>query len=179
MYHPRQRTLQAISILPLTIFPLLIAETATAQKISPAVSCEIPLQTELLAENRVNSDRNVVTASSTTPTRLSTPSLWWAREQFDTFNGKLINNWIAYPDEARIDLIVNRQYWTFYNYLDRYRFINQFGTVARNYGYSLRIFNQQGDCLATYGCNFTAKSNQCHLDLDPMDNAGFQLSPES
>ncbi|MEC4896036.1 MAG: hypothetical protein SAL07_23960 [Oscillatoria sp. PMC 1051.18] len=179
MYPKRQLTPRQIPILLLTIVPLFVAEIATAQTISPAVSCEIPLQTELLRENQVISDGYVVTASTTTPTGLTRPSLWWAKEQFDTFNGKLINNWLAYPNERRIDLIVNRQYWTFYNYLDRYRFINQFGTVARNYGYNLRIFNQQGDCLATYGCDFTANPTQCNLDLDPIDDDGFQLSPQS
>lgn len=112
--------------------------------------CNLPIELELLENEQIDQNSNIITADTISEESLSIPSLWWAKQQFDPFKGKLIRNWLAYGDQRRIDLVVNRQLWSLMNYLDRYRFINQFGTVARNYNYNLRIINQYQECLATY-----------------------------
>ncbi|HAZ46361.1 MAG TPA: hypothetical protein DDW76_02155 [Cyanobacteria bacterium UBA11369] len=106
---------------------------------------------------------SVLTANTISQTGLTRPSLWWADEQF---GNKLINNWCAYPAERRIDLIVNRQIWSLLTYLERYAFVNHFGTVARDFQYNLRVFNQQNSPLATYTCNFSTTPINCKLEID-------------
>lgn len=106
---------------------------------------------------------SVLTANTISQTGLTRPSLWWTDEQF---GNKLLNNWCAYPDERRIDLIVNRQIWSLLTYLERYAFVNHFGTVARDFQYNVRVFNQQNVQLATYTCNFSATPVSCNLQLD-------------
>ena len=106
---------------------------------------------------------SVVSANTISATGLTRPSLWWADEQF---GNKLLNNWCAYPTEGQIDLIVNRQIWSLLTYLERYAFVNHFGTVARDFQYNVRVFNQQNTLLATYTCNFSATPVSCNLKLD-------------
>ncbi len=107
----------------------------------------------------------------------SVPSLWWAREQFDPFGGKLINNWLAHPQLKQIDLTVNWQLWTLLDYLGRYRFLNQFGTVAREYGYDLRIFDQQQQCLGIYEYNPTSNPPKWEIKLENSGQGGLQVQP--
>ncbi len=103
----------------------------------------------------------VATASSPSQTGLTVPSLWWTAEQF---GGNLLVNWLAYAEEGntsrRIELVVRREAWRPLGYVDRYAFVNHFGTVARDYGYNLRIVDQEQDRLATYTCNFRGASPQ-------------------
>lgn len=110
---------------------------------------------------------------------ISKPSLWWAREQFDPFGGRLINNWLTYPQIKQIDLTVNWQLWTLLDYLGRYRFINQFGSVAREYGYSLRIFNQQKQCLARYEYNDATNPPKWEIQLEGIGEDSLQVEPEN
>ncbi|MEO8892371.1 MAG: hypothetical protein ABI417_12680 [Coleofasciculaceae cyanobacterium] len=139
---------------------------ASAQTLTPS---EKPLETELLNPDSSHQGRDIVTANTISNTGLSVPSLWWAKEQFNEVGGKLINNWIAYQDEKRIDLVVNRQPWTLLDYLGKYGFINKFGTVARNNSYNVRVFNLQGDRLATYTCDYTQSPAVCQIKiLDPF-----------
>ncbi|NJL52801.1 MAG: hypothetical protein HC930_12365 [Hydrococcus sp. SU_1_0] len=70
-------------------------------------------------------------ASTKTIPNTTQSSFWWAALQFDPFDGKLVQNWLAYPQKQQINLIVNWQLWTLLDYFGRYRFVNQFGTVAR------------------------------------------------
>jgi hypothetical protein len=114
---------------------------------------------------------SVVTANTISPTGLTRPSLWWADEQF---GNKLLNNWCAYPNERRIDLIVNRQIWSLLTYLERYAFVNHFGTVARDFQYNVRVFNQQNTPLATYTCNFSATPVSCNLQIDTLNRRSLQ-----
>ncbi|WP_150109025.1 hypothetical protein [Stanieria cyanosphaera] len=107
------------------------------------------------------------------------PSLWWAREQFDPFNGRLINHWLASPQTKQINLIVNWQLWTLLDYLERYRLINQFGTVVREYGYNLRIFNQQKQCLATYEYNPHSNPPKWDIHLEQSNQDSLQIEPET
>jgi len=97
----------------------------------------------------------------------TTPSLWWAKEQF---GGDLLSNWQAYPaqngDSGRIDLLVKRQNWNSLDYIQQYEFVHHFGTDAMDRGYNLRVFNEQKQLLATYTCDFSVIPTQCHIVLD-------------
>lgn len=111
---------------------------------------------------------------------LSIPSLWLAKSQF---GGKLLDQWFVESDNNLVILIVNRQIWSLLDYLDRYQFINHFGTVARSYGYNIRVCNPQGEVLAVYSCNFYSTENNvssplsCKLELDSLFNSGFRGKP--
>ncbi len=109
---------------------------------------------------------------------ISIPSLWWAREQFDPFGGKLISNWLTNTKVKQIDLVVNWQFWTLLDYLGRYRFINQFGTVAREHGYDLRIFNQQRQCLALYEYNQVTNPPKWEIKIEGFGQESLQVLPD-
>ncbi len=113
-----------------------------------------------------------ITADTISQGGLTVPSLWWADEQF---GGKLLDNWVAYAGTAetpaRVDLIVNRQLWSLLTYLERYRFVNEFGTVARDYGYDVRVFNRQGVFLAAYTCADSSESTACSVCLEAAARA--------
>ncbi|MCU0538207.1 MAG: hypothetical protein MUD14_30340 [Hydrococcus sp. Prado102] len=136
-------------------------------------SCQAPL--ELEAESDRPTSETVITDRTISEEGLTVPSLWWAKEQFDPFGGRLINNWIAYPNQRRIDIVVNRQLWSLLNYMERYRFVNEFGTVARDYQYNLRIFDRQNKCLVTYSCNYATNPNQCEINFEPSGRTGLQV----
>jgi hypothetical protein len=94
---------------------------------------------------------------------------------------KLVDNWIAYPpadtEPARVDLIVNQQIWSFLDYLERYDFVNRFGTALRNDSYNLRVFSNQQELLATYTCNFSLKDQPlCNIQWNPQNKLGFRRS---
>ncbi len=116
---------------------------------------EYPVDLFLLDPNIDPDTYGVITNRTVSQTSLTTPSLWWTQEQF---GGKLLENWLAYPgsedDPRRVDLVVDRQLWSLSNYLERYTFVNRFGTAAKSFGYSIRVFNDQGSPLATYICDF-------------------------
>ncbi|MDJ0745891.1 MAG: hypothetical protein QNJ32_21360 [Xenococcaceae cyanobacterium MO_167.B27] len=122
-------------------------------------------------EDTAVSNQNIAVAG------ISVPSLWWAREQFDPFGGRLINNWLAYPQLKQIDLTVDWQLWTFLDYLGRYRFLNQFGTVAREYGYDLRVFNQQKQCLGIYEYNPASNPPRWEIKLESSGQDSLQVQP--
>lgn len=100
---------------------------------------------------------------------LTLPSLWWTRQQFDPFGGRLISNWLADPEIKQIKLTVNWQLWTLLDYLGRYRFVNQFGTVAREYGYELYILNNQKQCLASYQYNLESSPAKWEITLEQSE----------
>jgi hypothetical protein len=110
-----------------------------------------------------------VVNDNTTCQRQSTiPSLWWAKAQY---GGKLLVQWFAYLPQgsrtARVDVMVNQQFWSSIGYLDRYRFVTQFGSAASQFGYNSRVFDQRGTCLAAYTCNYdqTGNATNCQLLL--------------
>ena len=115
-------------------------------------------------------------------TELSIPSLWLTKEQF---GGKLLDQWFVESGNNWVILIVNRQIWSLLDYLERYQFVNQFGTAARDYGYNIRVCNPQGEALAVYSCNFPADKNNtsiplnCRLELDSLSNSGFRGKPKT
>ena len=136
-----------------------------------------PLELSLLAPNAAVKD-GVITASNISQEQLTIPSLWWAKEQF---GGKLLDNWLAYPAKGstapRIDMIVNRQIWSLLDYVERYEFVNNFGNVARDYGYNVRVFNYQKELLATYTCNFNVQPRLCRMgNLNALGKASVRGS---
>ena len=164
----------------LTICSLLAGGTAAAQteEYIAASSCEHKLDRQLLAKNNPKSNNNLRDTERTIfAANINLPSLWWARQQFDPFGGRLINNWLAYPEIKQINLTVNWQLWTLLDYLGRYRFVNQFGTVARNYGYELHIVNQQKQCLASYQYNLESSPPKWEISLEQSDEDSLQIRP--
>ena len=159
----------AISGLQILFISTGIAETTARLQPSNA-----PLELNMIFEP----SNNVVTANTINQAQFTVPSLWWSKENYQN---KLLDNWIAYPSNGnqagRIDLIVNQQVWSLLDYLERYNFINQLGTVARNscskelttsalgenqlcqQGYNLRVFNYQQEFLGAYTCNFAQQPN--------------------
>ncbi|MDF5726406.1 MAG: hypothetical protein PUP91_39395 [Rhizonema sp. PD37] len=142
-----------------SVFPThaSFAETPSVPKASTA-----PLELSLL-----QNPKNVITANTISQRGLTIPSLWLAKENSEN---KLLDNWIAYPvkktEPGRVDLLVNQQLWSILDYSERYGFLNRVGTVARRYGYNLRVFNYQKERLATYTCNFSISPVLCNVDLN-------------
>jgi len=156
---------RSLLLLLLSLLAVFIPQLALAQTSSAPEPASEPLELELLELDAPLPGRDLITANTISATEVAIPSLWWAKEQFNVVGGKLINNWIAYQDEKRIDMVVNAQLWTLLDYLGRYRFVNNFGTVARDYEYDVRVFNQQGERLATYTCNYTPELPVCELEV--------------
>jgi hypothetical protein len=158
----------AFALLP----PPSYSQTPTVPQPSQA-----PLELSLL--QGANPDGRVITSNTISQQGLTVPSLWWAKEQF---GGNVLSNWLAYPAQGettgRIDLLVNRQNWTSLDYIGRYEFVNRFGTVARDYGYNIRVFNEQEELLASYTCDFRQNPTQCNMQLDATGKARVRGSSE-
>ncbi|MEC4804298.1 MAG: hypothetical protein SAJ12_14655 [Jaaginema sp. PMC 1079.18] len=116
---------------------------------------------------------NTITAFSFNPDTMTQPSLWWAAAQFSP--NKMIDNWSAHLVERNIKLVVNRQLWSSLNYIGHYSFIHHFGTVARDYGYDLYLFDRQENCLASYTCDRDTTSVSCDIEFDPTLRRRFDL----
>lgn len=117
--------------------------------------------------------QGIITSTTISQASLTIPSLWWRRDQFR--DKKLLQNWLAFPEKKRIDLLVNRQLWSQMDYLDRYSFVNHFGTTARYYGYELRVFDRQPKCLALYNCSLQEATYECNVDLQPSRRDAFNI----
>lgn len=185
---------QLLTLLLLTSLTSFIAQLGAAQTTATPNASKEPLEIELLKPDATHKGRDIVTANMISQTSLSVPSLWWAREQFNAecpkaqsnpekcqpVGSKLINNWIAYQDEKRIDLVVNRQPWSLLDSLEKYRFIHKFGTLARTHNYNIRLFNQQGESLATYTCNYSLSPALCKIEiLDPFGRNSLPVTRPS
>jgi len=143
---------------------------ASAQVAPSQASCQSPPPAATAA-----------TVSSERPPQsgLAVPSLWWAQAQFDPDGGRLTSRWVAYPQHQRIDLIVSRQRWRGLDYLDRYRTLHQFGTVARAYGYDLQVLDGERSCLATYRCQFQRSPPRCRVAFGSLLQPYLQTAPAS
>ena len=169
-----------IIIYLLTIFLLLNAKEASGQTDRPLLtsSCDRILSKQLSTKNNPKSIDTLISAKpNITVAGITLPSLWWARQQFDPFGGRLINNWLADPEIKQINLFVNWQLWTLLDYVGRYRFVNQFGTVARKYGYELHILNHQQQCLASYQYNLESLPPKWEINLEPSAQDSLQVQP--
>lgn len=174
------RWIFGISTILTTTQPLnnQLVQASEVAKLNPS---DAPLELNLLT----NPSDKVVTANTINQARITVPSLWWSKENY---GNKLLSNWIAYPgvqnQAGRIDVIVNQQVWGILDYLERYNFVNQLGTIARNscsqeltdsvlgenktckQGYNLRVFNYQQDLLGAYTCDFESQTNtRCGINM--------------
>ena len=154
----------------LTALLLLGSNLASVQALPGQDSCAVTPDAKLL-EAPLARDIDI---EDTSFTGITPPNLWWAKKQFDPFEGKLINDWTIYQNERRIDIVVDRQLWSRLDYMERYRLVNSLGTVARQYQYNFRIFNHQRQCLADYACNYLAVPPQCEISFDSERN-GLQF----
>ncbi len=116
----------------------------------------LPLELDLINQPDLALDRGIITADTVSQEGITNPSLWWVRDQFGR---QIVINWLIYPQEKRIDLVVDRQIWSFINYIEKYSLINHFAINAREYGYSLRIFNDQRLLLGLATCELSNQAN--------------------
>ncbi|MEM7716304.1 MAG: hypothetical protein AAF349_22495 [Cyanobacteria bacterium P01_A01_bin.68] len=158
----------SIALSALSVLPTQFAQAQDSQIPLPS---KAPLELDLLT----NPKNDVITANTVFQKKLTVPSLWWAQEQSEK---KLLDNWIAYPAKnsqpGRVDLIVNEQIWNVLDYLERYSFVNRLGSVARGYGYNIRVFSYEKEPLATYTCNLNLSKPLCNIDINA---AGLLVSP--
>ena len=149
----------SIFITTFSIFPVQFAQ---AQSRIPIPS-QAPLELDLLTNPR----DNIITADTISQKQLTLPSLWWAQEQSQN---KLLDNWIAYPannsQPGRVDLIVNEQIWNALEGIELYSFVNRLGSVARTYGYNIRVFNYEKELLGTYTCNLNLTTPLCNIKMN-------------
>ncbi|PSB03991.1 hypothetical protein [Merismopedia glauca] len=146
-------------------------------QIAPEAS-EKPLEINLLQTDSSVNRKDVLRGDRISATTIQVPSLWWTKEQFDPFSGRLINNWLIYTQaqglERRVDILVNFQLWGLLDYIERYTLVNKFGTVGREYGYNIRVFNGQKELLAAYTCNLPAERPICNLWIEPSAQDSLQ-----
>ncbi|MEL7331716.1 MAG: hypothetical protein AAFN12_05680 [Cyanobacteria bacterium J06560_2] len=79
-------------------------------------------------------------------TQTSDPSFSWIRDQVGSRLGSVtfIEQWKAYETHEGlryVDVVVNENQWNRLNYFSRYGFVLQFGAVAQENRYHLRIFH--------------------------------------
>ncbi|MEA5616749.1 hypothetical protein VB711_02685 [Cronbergia sp. UHCC 0137] len=156
-----------LTLLSITAFFALPILPSSAKNI-PQPS-DAPLELNLLKKSKPS----VITSNTINPDGLTVPSLWWAKENSEK---KLLDNWIAYPaspkESARLDLIVNQQIWSLLDYLERYNFLNYLGSISRQSGYNVRVFNYQEELLATYTCNFIKSPTLCTIKMNFENKLG-------
>ncbi|MEO6860767.1 MAG: hypothetical protein ABI180_04330 [Microcoleus sp.] len=99
----------------------------------------------------------------------SVPSLWLAQKEF---GGKLLDRWFVDRGNTSVIIIVNRQLWSLLDYIERYQFVNRFGTASSEYGYNLRVCTTQGTAVAVYSCKGDRLS--CKIDLESLSNPGLR-----
>jgi len=138
-------------------YPSLIIPPVQASPLSP-LPCSRRSNTEFSLPSRITFPQ-----PEAANTNQDSVELWWAKEQLDVLETGLITHWFAMPDAQRVEIIVDRQRWVQLNYLERYRLVHQFATVAREYRYNLRIANQDNQCLVAYWCDFEQTPYQCQM----------------
>lgn len=170
-----------------------IAQTIAQAVQTPLTPVIEPLDLELVEQEQEDlatltpgacTVNGVITSKTICQNSITIPSLWWLEEQYRQLNGKLVNTWLAYPDAVgtsrRVDLVVNQQVWSLLDYLERYKFVDWFGTTARDYGFSTRVFNSQGRMLAAYTCaaaqpvsSTTGSPPKCSLLVNTLGRSGL------
>jgi hypothetical protein len=167
----RVRLMSALSVLLAGTANLLLCFKATALEQNTLLMLTMPLDSQQVAQfwsGNVPTDGSVIAANTVfQEVNLTVPSLWWAQKQF---GGNLLTYWVAYPGTdgtpPRVELLVDQQVWNQTNYINRYAFITQIGTEAKDFGYNVRIFTWRGDLLGAYICDFDISSDpQCEVFL--------------
>ena len=165
------------SVIIITVFSYLLFPQAIAAQNPTSEAFKACNVTTSSSDSAVNKETKSAENESKVEDENSKPSLWWAREQFDPFGGRLVENWLTDAHVQQINLVVNWQLWTLLDYLGRYRFVNQFGTVARRYGYNLNIFNQKKQCLASYKYNAISNPPKWEINLEQLGKNSLQVEP--
>ncbi|MEG5032907.1 hypothetical protein [Microcoleus sp. AT3-D2] len=160
MRHKNQVSRRKHGILTKSLFLFLIAGSACLGALLGEQSAAFSQQPACPTGNAAN-----LPSPPLSQTEKSVPSLWLAQE---LFGGKLLDRWFVDPGNTWVILIVNRQLWSLLDYIERYQFVNHFGTVARDYGYNVRVCNRQGTALAVYSCKDDGLS--CRIDLESLSN---------
>jgi len=113
-----------------------------------------PLDLEALNLNTLPplSTRDYQTRSDVSQSDLSAPSLWWRVAEI---GDRLLTDWLIYPDDRRVDVVVDPQRWNWMSYLDHYRVMMQLANETQPHGYSVRVFDPQEPTqpLASYTCD--------------------------
>ena len=145
---------------------LPVPSMAEQNQTMPARS--LPLADRRLAQSEpiAGDDDSAITSDTFSATGLTLPSLWWVKDQLSQkkpLATKLLQNWRAYPSNSqqpgRIELLVNRQFWSLLDYVERYTFLNEFGEAAREYRYNIQVIDSDISTnapLASYTCDFSA-----------------------
>jgi hypothetical protein len=185
----RQVFVQGLACLSSLAFSILCCQSAIALNEDTLLLLTDVPDPYTQVEQGGSSASSYMDADTISQTDLTSPSLWWTQDQFGS---KLLETWFAFPGRAgipqHVDLVINQQVWSLYTYLERYVFLNQFGTAAQDFGYSTRIFNRQRQLLAAYICDPVADAvspltlepidrspnSRCDVFLDPSGQGGLQ-----
>ena len=133
----------------------LISQSTQSNPITQSI-VDLPLELDLINQPDLALEQGVITADTVSQEGITNPSLWWIRDQFGR---QIVINWLIYPETRRIDLVVDRQIWGFINYIEKYSLINHFAINAREYGYNLRVFNDQELLLGIATCELSNQAN--------------------
>ncbi|MFG3818661.1 hypothetical protein [Limnothrix redekei] len=87
---------------------------------------------------------------------LTPPSLWLTR---DLLGGKIVDRWTIHRGDEQlppwVEVTFNLQPWNNLEYPRQYAYLNEFGRVAREYGFNVRVCNGSGDALAAQFCDWS------------------------
>lgn len=140
-----------------------------------------PFQPEMFQKGMCTETAEGVTNTTINQAGLTEPSLWLARDQIAAqakFGRRLINGWLACngaTEPSRVDVVVNAQLWSSLDFFDRFEFIKRFGKATSDYGYNLRVFDPQGELLATYTCEFSPTVGQKQTQQNPIACSSFDV----
>lgn len=135
------------------------ADPATDQAVQPATSpaADQPEEEPNRAFRQTGcfGDEPIATDKEIRQQGLTPPSLWLTR---DLLGGKIVNRWTIHTgnDELPpwVEVTFNLQPWNNLEYPRQYAYLNEFGRVAREYGYNVRVCNSRGDTLAAQFCTW-------------------------
>lgn len=139
----------------------------------------------ILALLVTNSSAIAAEVAVPSPVRLSTPSLWWVQDWFvkkDNCVTEMILNWtVQSPNQnqpGQVNLVLDRQLWRGLGYIERYKFVNDFGLAAQRQGYNVRVIDNQSTELAEYFCEASTGSataaSPCRIALEFSGKANIR-----
>ncbi len=89
----------------------------------------------------------------------------WLTQDF--FGSQILHTWFVDSGDSWVILVVNQLIWQEREYIDHYKFVNHFGSVARQYGYNLQICQpSQKKPVAAYFCDWETAPLNCHIEID-------------
>jgi len=178
-------------ILPLSLTP---GDRLQAQTIPPPSVEDLDLE---LFDLKTPPKPGVIISNKIPQTEINPqiPTFWGVEDRLDL---NLLSGWLVYWSAARkrVDFILDRQAWERLNYMERYGLVNQFGSLARDYGYDSRFFNcrqqlnpalsslafacqeeQEANFIATYTCNFSISPAppNCEIKIEISSQDGVIL----